>query len=357
MSHEITNIDRQEGTSQAWHGLTKIIEKLTIAGCWLSQWDIVKSKLFTLDGTGKPIETDYCQLTATDNAAIHIGAPVHCDTYQPITNKAFLAIVDEALKSITGASIASVGSVCSRGRVFVSVKLDELPSFKAAGREFNPYLNFMNSHDQSAPFGVVTSNTCTVCNNTFGMNLRLIEGVRSGLNAAKENSKNGAVRIRMKHTKNVADRLENVPELIDGFLGAQAQFRAIMDTLDKEEISSRLVQPLMTGFLCAPEIGDYTKASKGDLELSTRRSNQIDRLTELHFKGAGNNGRTMADAFSAVTDYFTHESSGGEDRSRQLVSSEYGSGQTAKNRAFHAFQSPDEVKHLLNVGAAVMAAN
>lgn len=362
MSHEITNIDKQQGLKQAWHKLTEVCANgIKLAASWLAQWDVVKSPLFTIDQNGQPIETEYCQLVATDNPKIHIGAPVHKQTYQPISNKAFLDICQDALNGIRGAEVASVGSVCGRGRVFVSVQLQELPFYKAAGRTFQPYLNFLNSHDQSAPFGVTTSNVCTVCNNTFGMNLCLIEKQKSGIGAAsREMARTGAVRIRLKHTKNVADRLENVGELIDGFLGAQAEFRQIMDKLNSEDLDIRSVKPLFTGFLTIPDIGatrDLAKVTKAELELSTRRANQIDRITELHFKGNGNLGKTMADAFSAVTDYYTHESSSKDNMSRQFESSEFGAGQSAKTRAWHSFQNPEEVNRMIAVGHAVLAAN
>ena len=227
MSHEITVHDRQEGIEQAWHGLTHVKPVIALRDCWLALWDIVKSPLFTTGKDGRPVSTEYCQLIASDNPELHIGGPVSKETFSPITNAKFLAIIGEALAMIPGAIIASVGSVCGRARVFVSVKLPQQAEvFNAAGREFKPYLNFLNSHDQSAPFVAVVSFVCTVCNNTFRMNLSLVEKDLTGINAAKKRSE---LRIRLKHTKNVADRLENVPEVIDGFLGATALFKAGME--------------------------------------------------------------------------------------------------------------------------------
>jgi hypothetical protein len=45
--------------------------------------------------------------------------------------------------------------------------------------------------------------------------------------------------------------------------------------------------------------------------------------------GAGNKGLTLADAFSAITDFYSHESAG-EDKSKQFVSSEFGDGARSK---------------------------
>ena len=340
MSHEITKLDRQQGIEQAWHGLTEIRNPLTLADSWLAQWDIVKAPLYTVEN-GQPSETEFCQIVASDNSKIRIGTPVHCETYQPVTNADFLRIVNDALLGITGVRVASVGSVCARGRVFVSVKLTELESFKAAKREFKPYLNFLNSHDQSSVFAVNTSNTCTVCNNTFSMNLHDKTGT--------------GLRVRLKHTRNVGQRLENIPELVDGFLGAQAEFRAKMDTFDSQPIAEKHARSFFTGFL-TPKV-NAENLNTADLELSTRKTNQIDRLTSLFSTGVGSRGETLADVFSAVTDYYTHESSGGDDIEKQIVSSDYGMGQAQKDRAWNVLQSRDMVNETVRIGNHVLAAN
>lgn len=345
MSHEISNIDKQQGLEMAWHNLTEVLPEISLDSCWLSRWDVEKTTLHIQEGEIFA-PTEFCQLTATDDPKIRIGKPVHCDTYQPIKNADFLAIVSKAIAEIPGVKIASVGSVCERGRVFVSVQLEELAEFKAAGRPFNAFLNFMNSHDLSAPFAVTTSNICTVCNNTFGFNLASVQGVRSGLKAATEaTAKAQAIRIRLKHTKNVADRLENVPEIVDGFLGAQALFKAKLDAMMKEQISEAKARDFFAGFL----------VKDADEEIKTRKAGQIDRLTELFKGGAGNRGENLADVFGAVTDYYSHESSGGENRMKQYQSSEFGAGQAAKTRAWNILQDVDEVNRLVTVGAVALA--
>lgn len=356
MSHEISKIDRQQGLVMAWHKLTEIVTEIILSTCWLAKWDVRKAPMQVITANGSAVKTDYCQLVATDDETIQIGGPVHCDTYQPITNATFLRIIDEAIREIKGAKVASVGSVCGRGRIFVSVQLEELVTFTAAGRKFEPYLNFLSSHDQSAAFAVNTSNICTLCANTFGMNLRMMKGVRSGTNGSKEaTEKAGAVRIYYKHTKNVNDRLDNVPEIVDGFLGAQAMFKDTLNQMAAMPISIKDVEPLFTGFLSGKSLEDVRAAKSDDLVMSPRRANQISRLVELHSEGKGNKGRDIGDAFNAVTDYFTHESSGGS-IDRQLVASEYGSGLTAKTRAFDLFAIPSRVTELIQTGKVIEAA-
>jgi hypothetical protein len=76
-------------------------------------------------------------------------------------------------------------------------------------------------------------------------------------------------------------------------------------------------------------------------KLSTRAGNTVERLGELFVRGAGNRGETMLDCFSAVTDFYSHESSGGENRLKQLASSEFGAGANAKARAWQGLVNVD----------------
>lgn len=335
MSHLITNIDRQEGIEQAWHGLTVIRKVIELAKNWLTEWDVEKRPMQEPEGT----PSEYCRIVCTDDPQIKIGKPVHCDSYGLITNADFLRVVANALKEIPGATVCTVGSVAARSKIFLSVKLAELAEYNAAGRTFVPFLNFLSSHDMSAPFAVVASTFCTVCANTFGANLAVL----------KDNQAKG-VRIRFNHTKNVADRLANVPEIVSGFHGSQLIFRTQMETLALQKITVDDSQAIFAGLL--------TPEDKATVEMSTRRFNQVERLVELFRFGAGNSGENRADAFSAVTDYFTHENAGGlEDSQRQFFSSEFGGGHDMKRTAMSVLSDEKEFAKALERGRNVLALN
>jgi hypothetical protein len=344
MSHEISSIDRQQGTRQAWHGLTQILAKITLAECWLSSWDVEKRPMREPDGS----ESEYCRIVCTDNPSIKIGRPVHCETYGLIDNREFLKIVQDSIDLMSGSVIESVGSVCERSRILVSVTIPEIAELTAAGRKFVPYLNFLSSHDMSAPFLVNASTICTVCNNTFGMNLH--------------DSENKEFRVRVPHTKNASKALERIPELIDAYCGTQRRFAAIMDSLATKEVALDQAERFFTGFLTVKDASEGRKliASRPErsaLELSTRRANQIDRLTDLFRSGAGNDGNDRSDLFSSVTDYYSHESAGGRNVWKQVESSEFGAGAVAKDRAFSILQSDSATQAMIDVGDLVLSAN
>ena len=69
-------------------------------------------------------------------------------------------------------------------------------------------------------------------------------------------------------------------------------------------------------------------------KLSTRVYNAVNEsIFPLFVSGKGNKGENLADVFSAFTDYYTHESAGGDDKMKQFVSSEFGNGATKKQEA------------------------
>ena len=73
--------------------------------------------------------------------------------------------------------------------------------------------------------------------------------------------------------------------------------------------------------------------------------------------GKGNRGSNRADAFSAVTDYYTHESTrnAGKNVSRQLFSSEYGLGRMAKTSFWNVIRSDDSVNAYAANGKKALA--
>ena len=324
MSHKIGEYDRQEGIKQAWHGLTHVRESIEVADNWLTKWDVSKKPMFNPDGT----LSEWTRVTCSDNN-LYIGKPVHRDTYSLITNNQFLDIVNDALLSVNGAKIDSVGSVCDRGRVFVSVSIPDLPEFRAAGREFRAYLNFINSHDQSSPFAVNASNVCVVCDNTFRYNLH--------------DTNNKVFRAVVKHTKNANDRLQDIDRMIDAYIGTQMRFRHLMNTLDEQPVTPTTARNFFTG-LHSPVIA----------EPSTQLLNKVDELQSLFRSGRGNRGQTLADVFSAVTDYYTHQASRSDNPWKQIESSEYGYGATMKTNAMEALTDGEEYQKTLFRGQKVL---
>lgn len=326
MAHKITERDKQQGREMGWHQLTEINTNLGLDNNWLTDWDIERRRL-QLDG----VDTEYNILVASDDGQV-IGKPF-ADSYRPITNADFLKLIKDSITGIKGIKVESIGSVCNRGRVFVSLSLKDSSSYKIGDRQFNDFLNFGNGHDQSSVLWANNTNVCTVCNNTFSYNLQ---------------NNNSEVDVRVFHRGDVELKVSNMAEIIDAHLGCQALYKAEFERLMKIDITPSNARNLFTG---------WSLRNDKDKEISTRGLNKVNRMTELFVSGKGNSGKNRADAFSAVTDFYTHEStrSRGANVGSQFVSSEFGLGRMAKQDFWNVIRSNDRIAALSKVGEKALS--
>jgi hypothetical protein len=324
MSHEITEIDTQQGIEQAWHGLTKIEPKLSLENCWPSKWDYLTKPLVTSDG----LATDFKILVPSDAQTEVLGVPF-ADSYTMFTNAKLIELLADGFKG-SKAKLVSCGTVQRRAKRFFTFKLPELKAFKVGERQFEPFFNLFDAIDKTQPLMARTSNTCIVCANTFAM--------------AKA-QKGQTLNVHLRHSRNAAAKLEGLSEAIENAIGQQAEFKAEFEKLMNAPIDEVKAEKFFVGFLARGE------------ELSTRSENQSKRMLQLFNGGAGNNGKNLADVFSATTDYYTHESSGGDDLMKQFTSSEFGSGSRMKGEVWDILTEPKRprVAELIKAGEKSMS--
>jgi len=319
MAHRKFEHDEIFGIVQAWHGLSKLIKRgLKIRDSWLASWDYEAHALTFEDGKPTPFST----LTFDDanGKRRFVGQPFNPDTFTPVTNADFIKMIDDATQG-TKHVLASLGSIRNRGRVFVSYELQGMETFKAAGREFSAFLNFGNGNDKSSVLWVNTSNICTVCDNTFGFNLATVEN-KDARNRGSQTEESDDLSARVKHTKNAKLKLPELAKMIDKAIGVQAEFQLALEQAANESVKVEQAERIFAGFV--------GRNQKAETALSTRAQNTVEALVESFQRGRGNSGENRADLFSAVTDYYSHASSGGDDRMKQFVSSEFGAGSERK---------------------------
>ena len=305
MAHQIEVRDVQAGIEQAWHGLTKVVPIVTFDDAF--PFEIERLPLLVANDT--PLEGWSFFRCSDDGKAA--GVPVF-ESYNALSNARFWEIVQNAVGG-TGATIESAGTIYDRCRRFVTVKLGtELDTFKVGDREFNNRFSLLDSIDGSTNFYGVNSSTCVVCANTFAV----VMGDTSG-----------EFRFKIRHSKNLLPKIENMEKAIDQFLGVTAQFKKALTIANEVPVTPVDARALFAGWSATDTNG-----------MSSRSFNTVTRLSELFQRGKGNNGETLLDAFSAVTDYYSHESSGGADqpgfRMKQTISSEFGSGSRKKQDFF-----------------------
>jgi hypothetical protein len=342
MAHRIYQYDKQQGLEEAWHCLTDIKDKITLEDNWLREWDITPT---VLQKNG--LDTKWRILECSDVPNLEIGAAYNSETFRPITNAEFLGLIKDSIAG-TDHKIVSVGSVRNRGRTFLSLELAGKEKFQAAGRTFSAFLNFGNGHDKSSVLWVNTSNTCTVCDNTFSLNLFAVENAKQGQLAE--------LAIRQRHTPAAALRFPALAGLIDKAVGVQAEFAAAFNTLATVPVCTEQARQIFAG-----HVGREIAPAAVVAGLSTRGVQKVGRLTELFLGGRGNHGENLADVVSAATDFYTHESVRGDAtgqgrKARQFASSEYESGATLKREFFSVAQNPDKLEVVRAHGEALLVA-
>lgn len=319
MADRIFKFDRTQGRTLHWHGKNEIVADLSLDNCCLNDFDLEPIRMPYQDDDGTLEENHWRILRCTDNHSLKVGAPYNPASFTPVKNADFIQLVRDSIGG-TSHIVSSCGSLRNRGRVFISVELIGMEKFKAAGREFAAYLNYGNGHDKSSVLWVNTSNIATVCDNTYTCNLVSVEN-KATQGASQMEDDN--LSISKRHTKNLKLRLPALATLIDKAIGVQAEFQLEMDKLAQVSITQADAEKVFAGFL-------GRRVEKVETGLYARARNTVDTLTGLFVRGAGNNGDGLDDMFGAVTDYYTHSSSGGDNVMRQVLSSEYGAGQAAK---------------------------
>ncbi len=315
MAHLMADNDIQYGLENAWHKLTKIVP-------------VIKGFEYELEKANVQIEGQdikgYYWIRGSDDKKL-IGE-CQFESFGFASNKKFWEIIDNARNAAgTNAKVVSLGTFGNRAKRYASIKLgEEWENYTIGSRPFQSLLNISDALDGSMPMIAKGSNICQVCANTFSFSL-------------KESSD---FKLSLRHTKNHGDGLEDFEKAIDGYRGQSALFRRFMEEADQTPISQDRTKRVLLGY-----IGDGK-------EMATRSLNQVDRMVNLFSTGKGNNGRTVLDMVSAVTDFYSHESSGTKQETnwKQFQSSEIGSGAKAKSDFINRLALPN---YTVNDGAMV----
>ena len=315
MSHHIEDRDVQAGTQMAWQGLTKVVPVVQYEDAF--PFEIERLPLLMANDT--PLE-GWSFFRCSDDGK-PAGVPVS-ESYSALTNARFWEVVQNSVGG-TNAIVESAGTIYDRCRRFVTVKLGtDVDDFTVGDRQFKNRFSILDSIDGSTNFYGVNSSTCVVCANTFAV----VMGDTSG-----------EFRFKIRHSKNILPKIENMEKAIDQFIGVTAQFKKALEIANEIPVTPADARSLFAGWAGADTNG-----------MSSRTFNTVTRLAELFQRGAGNNGETLLDAFSAVTDFYSHESSGGADqpgfRVKQALSSEFGSASRKKQDFFSNLFTVDKSK-------------
>ena len=302
----------------------------------LARYDVVPERL---EIGGEP--TDYCMLKTTDEG-LPVGVPFKPSTYNVLDNKAFIALITQLCEGLDRLgmkySLATTGTLRGRGRVFIALAIDGQTEYAVGNRVFNSFLNCLNSVDKSCAVTFSNNTFCVCCANTFS---KALSGEDSPFHA------------KVRHTKNMNVVLSDIPLLVEAWISGNENIFNKLKAFDSFGMNLTQAENTFAAFLAG---------EKPDAILKVRNLNLIDKLKTLFSNGRGNKGETMLDVFSAVTDYYSHESAGKtKDPFKQMETSEIGDGQTRKVSFFSLLSEmadkTDRFSGICKIGEHVMIAS
>jgi hypothetical protein len=295
----------------------------------LRNWEVeVCPMSYERGGVSLP-DPAYARLVASDTGA-RISKPFAVASYAPLSNARFLSTIEDAIGG-AGHSLELIGTLAGRSKRFASFKLEGLEDFNAGGRDFASSIYFGDGLDQKTVWFYGFTTRCIQCMNRFSMSLR------------------GAC-SREKHTSGLLVRLPEIVKIIAEAVGVQAEFARAFDSLTAKKVTTDEARSVFAGFI----------GNRETEKLATRSLNTVDQLTSLFQRGRGNIGDNRADVFSAVTDYYTHNSVGGERVSRaarQFESSEFGTGHARKTEMWDLVNDENSFALALSKGTELLKAS
>lgn len=282
---------------KAWHGLGQIVdqyptssEALRFAGL---DYEVVKEDLYTTSFNSDGRAMDFNKRVKTHHATIRkdtgdILGVVGKD-YEIVQNVEAFGFFD-AIVGGEGIQYETAGALGNGEKIFITAKL---PNYIKVGREdlIEQYLFLTTSHDGYGSITAAFTPVRVVCQNT--------------LNAALKNHSNC---IKIRHTANAKDRLEQAHHLMGITNTLSQQLETIFNRWTTQRITDPEVKKLIQQAMCPnKEVYNNLIAGKDD-ELSTAFKNICDNA----FAYAMSNPTQTMDttrgslfgSYNAVTGYF-----------------------------------------------------
>lgn len=272
-----------------------------------------------------PVAPPYCGETIIDTSTEKKGCIAKEEdkrgTYILFTPREAWDWVTDILSG-TEYDVQSIGMLWNRSYWFISVNLKELKEVSIGdGRISRFQLNFSGGLDRSISPQAELSNTVVVCANT--------------LNISRTT---GKILFRERATKNFSNRLESSKSEVEKAVGMAAIFKITMDGLATKKCNQDRARQVFAGFV-TPAI---------ETKMSTRTSNMVNSLTELHKTGISNRGESEFDMLNAYTQLLTRGNDDGKTSvGRRFASSEFGNNADSKARFFKLLTNESPERPLL----------
>lgn len=311
MAHNI-NYNEQTGQhsffsvkEKAWHGLGQIVqgyptsaEALQFAGL---NYSVEKRKIYTQRNEYENPQINVPDYFATLRTDTNDVLGVVGKDYEIVQNKDAFTFFDSIVGG-DGIQYETAGALGKGERIFITAKL---PGYIKVGREdlIEQYLFLTTSHDGFGSITAAFTPIRIVCNNT--------------LNAAMRNHSNS---IKIRHTSNVKERLEQAHKVIGISNQLAQQLEEVFNNWTRVRITDpELLHLIQLAMVPNKEVLENIQSCKWD-ELSTCFNNMCDSVYEYALSSptqqTGTTKGTLFGAYNAVTGYFQNIRSYKNDEAR-----------------------------------------
>lgn len=232
-------------------------------------WTVSKRTLcyMTADGL-QPWNEKQAVVRDDNDVALGVVSP----EYELVQNEDLKSLIDPMV-SEGMLTVVKQGYLNKGAKVFIQAEVNQ--EFQVAGESYKGLITLLNGHTGNASVAIGTTATRVICSNTFSMAYRDIGE-------------------RFRHSAGVTERVLESTTVINYVNDAMRKYSEYVETLADTKCTS-------TQFKEAVE-NIYGKST------GKMRDSFVDQLNNLFYNGKGNSGKTMYDAFNAVTEFATHYS-------------------------------------------------
>ncbi len=264
-----------------------------------------------------PVAPPYCGETIieTEDAGCEAREKDKRGTYILFTPREAWDWVEEVLAG-TEFNVKSIGMLWNRSFWFIGTELTELKTLSVGdGRDSNFMLNFSGGLDRSVSPQCELSSILPVCHNTISLSRA-----------------SGKVLFHERATKHFTDRKEAAKNQVSEAVGMAAVFKASMDALAKQACDADRAERIVAGFITPIEDAKQQPVTK----MSTRGSNTVATLKNLHVNGIANKGKTEFDLLNAYTELLTRGTADAKvPFGRRFASAEFGNNADSKSEFYN----------------------
>jgi phage/plasmid-like protein (TIGR03299 family) len=233
-------------------------------------WSVSKRTLcfMTADGTLQPWSEKQAVVRDDNDVALGVVSPGYEIVQNEDLKQVVAPMISEGLLTVTNQGYLNKGA-----KVFIQAEVAH--EFQVAGESYKGLITLLNGHTGQASVAIGTTATRVICSNTFAM-------------AYSDISQ------KFRHTAGVTDQVLNSTEVVDYVNNAMRKYAEFVEKLDTTPCSPLQLARAVETIYQQP--------------VDKMRDSFVSQLNNLFYSGKGNSGKTMYDAFNAITEYATHYS-------------------------------------------------